>query len=79
MADETEKRIRGKISRIVADNDQDQEEARRWFRDATHDDLMLVWAVIQRPYRDPAMEVMARLAQLKFGEMLVEKYGQPRG
>jgi hypothetical protein len=56
--------------RFIAGNEQDRAECEEWFREATHETKKDVWGVIQRPYRDPRMEVMARFAQLAFGEMI---------
>lgn len=76
MSDEEKRRIDSKFARILADNDQDLEHARKWFREATNADLIRVWKAIQQKYDDPALEVMSRLAQLKFAEMLLEREGK---
>ena len=60
------------LARIGADNDQDREAARKWMREASNAEKLAVWMTIQKPYADPAMEVMSRFAQLAFGEMLTE-------
>lgn len=59
-------------ARIRADNDQDREAARKWMREASNAEKLAVWVTIQKPYKDPAMEIVSQFAQLAFGEMLVE-------
>ncbi len=61
---------------ILADNDQDREAARAWFSEATDNDKLRVWLTIQRAYPEPEMEIMSRLAQLAFGDLILE---EPRG
>lgn len=71
------KRIDADFAVILADNDQCIEHGRAWFRQATNADLMRVWQAIQREYKDPALEVMSRMAQIKFCELLAEKFASP--
>lgn len=62
-------------AQIVSDNEQDRAAAERWWRESTNDAKMDVWAAIQMPYGEGSpMEIMSRMAQLCFGE-LMEKYG----
>ncbi len=53
----------------VSDNEQDLAEALAWWRRSSAAEKLLVWAAIQRPYNDPTMEIMSRLAQLAFGQI----------
>lgn len=57
------------INRLISDNDQDRADCERWWRESTEQEKLRVWALIQRPYDDPAMECMSRFAQLAFAEM----------
>ena len=58
---------------IAADTDQDREAARTWFREATDADKIRVWMAIQKPHTDPVMEIVTRLAQLAFSELILEE------
>lgn len=60
------------IAAVTAANDQDREGAKQWMREASMADRLAVWMRIQKNYKDPVDEIMSRLAQLAFGEIMVE-------
>lgn len=60
---------------LQSQTDQDWAECREWFQEASNQDLLDVWMAIQRENDDPAMEIMSRLAQLKFSEMYLKLRG----
>ena len=51
---------------LRADQDQDIEAAKEWWRTSDVPAKMRVWNAIQKHYDDPAMEVMSRFAQLGY-------------
>lgn len=57
---------------IKSDNEQDSAAAKQWWKEENALGKLAVWDKIQKEYSDPSMEVMSRLAQLKFGELLEE-------
>ena len=63
------------LARVVADNDQDLATIEEWWGRATAEEKWHLWDTIQREYRDPAMEIMSRFAQLTFGELMVKHKG----
>jgi hypothetical protein len=65
--------------KLVSGNEQDRAECEQWWRETTHEDKAAVWAVIQRRYRDPRMEVMARFAQMAFGMMIEQAIREQEG
>lgn len=64
--------MRSMIARITADNDQDREMCKQWWRETSAADKIRVWNLIQQNHADPVMEIMSRFAQLAFGEMVAE-------
>lgn len=56
-------------ARLTGDNDQDRAMCEEWWFKSPAHVKFAVWEVIIKKYDDPAMEVMSRLAQLKFCEM----------
>ncbi len=62
------------LLQVISDNDQDLAACREWLAQASENDLLRVWDVIQRVYDDPAMEAMSRFAQLALAELLVEMH-----
>lgn len=55
--------------RLIAYNEQDRAEGLQWWRESSTAEKMAVWEMIQRPFSNPIMEIMSRLAQLAFTEM----------
>ena len=62
--------MKSPLARLISDNEQDRAECLAWWKSASDDDKLRVWEAIQRRYADTAMEIMSRLAQLKFAEMV---------
>ena len=58
--------------RLIAENEQDMAECEKWWREATTENKLQVLFHITRKYDDPAMEIMSRMAQITYGQ-LVEK------
>lgn len=63
--------INSMMARIVAANDQDEEECKQWICEASNAEIASLWDRIQNDYDDPEMECMSRFAQLGFGLMVV--------
>ena len=62
----SEKQFKKIIVKLQADHDQDIAAGRQWWIDSTLAEKFAVWDCIQKPYNDPAMEVMSRFAQLAY-------------
>lgn len=59
--------------KLIHEHDQDHENCRRWWREATNAEKLAVWDVIQRDYSFPEMETMSRFAQLAFTQMALDE------
>ncbi len=58
---------------IASDNAKDLKQAREWFANASNEALLKVWLRIQADDKDDVAEIVSRLAQLKFGELMIEE------
>lgn len=58
---------------LIHDNEQDTAAAEEWWQDTAMGDKLRVWNAIQEMPDDGVIGIIARLAQLKFGE-LAEKF-----
>jgi hypothetical protein len=57
---------------LISDTEQDEAACREWWATATPAAKLRVWQAIQKEYKDPAMEVMSRFAQLAFSRAALE-------
>jgi hypothetical protein len=66
-----------KLTRIIAENDQDLAAAKEWMAGHHEDELIVFWEFVQgvSESSDPKIAVMARLAALKFAELVISKGG----
>lgn len=64
------------VARLISDQDQDLSHMRHWWKTNSLQAKAIVWERIQRPYSDPAMEIMSRLAQVAFTEMAIKATGR---
>jgi hypothetical protein len=62
-----------KLIRIIAENDQELSAAKEWMAGHHEDELIVFWEFVQgvAESSDPKIAVMARLAALKFAELVV--------
>lgn len=63
---------------LISDTEQDEAACREWWATATTADKIRVWKTIQKEYKDPAMEIMSRFAQLAFSRAAL-KYERASG
>lgn len=61
------------LATISSDNDQDHANFEKWWDESTWEAKEQVWLKIVEPYDDPVMEVMSRMAQIAFTDMLIAK------
>ena len=67
--------IADKLTKVIAENDQDLAEAKSWFTDLMSDDgtrYVELWKFLQSEFSNPFLEVASRLASLKLVELLVD-------
>jgi hypothetical protein len=62
-------------ARLISDNEQDRAAGEEWWKSSSKEVKLQVLQLITMPWKDPAMQVMSRLAQLAYGEML-ERFGE---
>lgn len=58
---------------IAKDNADDLIAARQWFAEVSNDALWRTWDRIQVMCEDEVDEIISRLAQLKFGELMIDR------
>lgn len=61
------------FTKLISDNEQDNQEARAWWRDSSLEFKMQVWDRIQARGKDDTEEIVSRLAQLAFGILAEEE------
>lgn len=60
------------VAALQACQDQDMENALRWWTTATNEDKKRVWDAIQRTYPTAVQEVVSRFAQIGYTAIALE-------
>lgn len=71
--------LRRKYLAISATQDQDLEDAKRWWAETSEANKIRVWTKIQAAYDDPLMEIMSRFAQVGFTQVAMLCGGKRKG
>ena len=66
-------RVENLFLKIISDNEQDKAECLSWFADSPLNHWLAVWMEIQKPTSNNVQQIIYRLAQLKFSEIIEEK------
>ena len=61
--------MREHLAKLIHDSEHDREEARRWFKESTDEQVFELWKTCQLEYGDPALRMMAKFAALKITEL----------